>query len=256
MSSVDIHPTAIVSPHASLADGVVVKPYAIIEDNVEIGENTVIGPHAVIHQYVRMGAGNKIHAHAMIGDLPQDLSFDQSSETWVEIKDNNVIRENVTIHRATTAEVTRVGSDCYIMTNVHIGHDCQLGNGIIMASNTGLGGHTQIGDKVVFGAAVGVHQFARIGSYVMCAGMIAIRKDVMPYTMVAGEPAKHYRLNTVGLRRSGVKGQNYKTLEKAYREIRSGNKSLEGIEETEQTLHLKEWLGADSKRGLSGFLKE
>lgn len=167
-----------------------------------------------------------------------------------------MIRENATIHRSTIVEATRVGSGCYIMTNVHIGHDCQLGSGIIMASNTGLGGHTEVGDKVVFGAAVGVHQFARIGSYVMCAAMIAIRKDVMPYTMIAGEPSKHYRLNTVGLRRSGVKGARYKTVEKAYREIRSGNKALEGFEETEEVLHLREWLSADSKRGLTGFLKE
>jgi len=256
MSTADIHPTAIVSPHANLADGVIVKPYAIIEENVEIGEHSVIGPHVVIHKYVSMGSANKIHAHAVIGDLPQDLSFDESKETRVALGNNNVIREGVTIHRATVAETTRIGSDCYIMTNVHIGHDCQVGNGVIMASNTGLGGHTEVGDKVVFGAMVGVHQFARIGSFVMCAGMMTVRKDVMPYTMVAGEPAKHYRLNTVGLRRSGVKGQNYKTLEKAYREIRAGNKALEGVDETEQVLHLKQWLSADSKRGLTGFLRE
>ena len=254
MNSPDIHPTAIVSPHANLADGVIVKPYAIIEDNVEIGENCIVGHHAVVHEYVRMGSGNKIHAHAVIGDLPQDIGFDQNQETWVEINDNNVIRENVTIHRSTIEPATRIGSGCYIMTNVHIGHDCQLGDDIIMASNTGLGGHTHVGDKVVFGAAVGVHQFVRIGSYVMCAGMIAVRKDVMPYTMVAGDPAKHYRLNTIGLRRSGVKGSSYKALEKAYRDIREGNKTLENIQQTEQVLHLQKWLMEDSKRGLTGFI--
>lgn len=255
MSAPEIHPTAIVSPHANLADGVRIGPYAIIEDNVEMGEGCVVGPHVIIHAYVRMGAGNKIHGHAVIGDLPQDLGFDQASETWVEIKNNNVIREHATIHRATIAGVTRIGSDCYIMTNVHIGHDCQLGSGIIMASNTGLGGHTHVGDKVVFGAAVGVHQFTRIGCYVMCAGMMTVRKDVMPYTMVAGEPAKHYRLNTIGLRRSGVKAADYKALEKAFREVRRGNKTLEGVEQTSQVKHLGQWLAADSKRGLTGFLK-
>ena len=257
MSTSEIHPTAIVSPHANLADGVIVKPYAIIEDNVEIGENCVIGPHAVIHNYVRMGSGNKIHAHAVIGDLPHDIGFDENMETWVEIGNDNVIREGVTIHRAIKAETTtRLGSGGFLMAYAHIAHDCQVGDEVIFANNICLGGHVEVGDKVVLGGAVVIHQFSRIGSYVMCAGFMAVRKDVMPYTMVAGDPAKHYRLNTVGLRRSGVKGERYKTLEKAYREIRSGNKELQCVDETEETLHLKEWLAADSKRGLTGFLRE
>ena len=106
-----IHPTAIVSPNAKLAEGVAVGPYSIIHDHVEIGANTVIGPHVVIHDYVRMGAENRLHAHALIGDLPQDISFEASTETWVEIGDNNTIRESATIHRATDpATTTRLGT--------------------------------------------------------------------------------------------------------------------------------------------------
>ena len=256
MAESSIHPTAVVSPQAVLADGVVVEPFAVIHDHVEIGANTVIGPHVVIHDYVRMGAGNRVHAHAVIGDLPQDISFDIATETWVEIGDANSIREGVTIHRATApATATRLGSSCYVMANTHIGHDCNIGNGVILSS-VALGGHVEIGDKAVLGASTAIHQFCRIGQYAMVAGFLPVRKDVMPYTMVAGDPARHYRLNTVGLRRSGIKGDRYRTLEQAFRAVRSGDKSLPGLENTEEVVYLREWLSRDSKRGLSGFLRE
>jgi UDP-N-acetylglucosamine acyltransferase len=254
MPEASIHPTAIVSPNAKLANGVAVGPYSIIHDHVEIGANTVIGPHVVIHDYVRMGAENRLHAHAVIGDLPQDISFDISTETWVEIGDANIVREGVTIHRATAPSTsTRLGSGCYVMTNTHIGHDCNIGSGVILSS-VALGGHVEIGDKAVLGASTAIHQFCRIGHYAMVAGFMPIRKDVMPYTMVAGDPARHYRLNTVGLRRSGIKGERYKALEKAYRAVKSGDKSLQGIEDTAEVQSLREWLALDSKRGLTGFL--
>ena len=254
MPEPSIHPTSIVSPNAKLADGVAVGPYSIIHDHVEIGANTVIGPHVVIHDYVRMGAENRLHAHAVIGDLPQDISFDISTETWVELGDANIIREGVTIHRATAPSTsTRLGSGSYIMANTHIGHDCNIGNGVILSS-VALGGHVEIGDKAVLGASTAIHQFCRIGQYAMVAGFMPIRKDVMPYTMIAGDPARHYRLNTIGLRRSGIKGERYKVLEKAYRAVKSGDKSLQGIEDTAEVQSLREWLAQDSKRGLSGFL--
>lgn len=254
MPEPSIHPTAIVSPDAKLAEGVAVGPYSIIHDHVEIGANTVIGPHVVIHDYVRMGAENRLHAHAVIGDLPQDISFDLSTETWVEIGDANTLREGVTLHRATLPSTsTRLGSGCYVMTNTHIGHDCNIGDGVILSS-VALGGHVEIGDKAVLGASTAIHQFCRIGQYAMVAGFMPIRKDVMPYTMVAGDPARHYRLNTIGLRRSGIKGERYKVLEKAYRAVKSGDKSLQGIEDTVEVQSLREWLAQDSRRGLSGFL--
>jgi UDP-N-acetylglucosamine acyltransferase len=252
----NIHPTAIVSPKAILADGVVVEPFAIIHDHAEIGANSVIGPHVVIHENVRIGAENRLHAHAVIGDLPQDISFDTATETRVEIGDANTIREGVTIHRATVpSTATRLGSGCYVMTNTHIGHDCNIGDGVILSS-VAIGGHVEIGDMAVLGASSAIHQFCRIGRYAMIAGFIPLRKDVMPYTMVAGNPARHYRLNTVGLRRSGIKGDRYRTLEQAYRAVRTGDKSLQGLDNSEEVEHLREWLSQDSKRGLSGFLSE
>lgn len=255
MSKPEIHPTAIVSPDAKLANGVIVQPYAIIHGHVEIGADTVVGPHAVIHDYVRMGAGNKIHAHTVIGDLPQDISFDPVTETWVEIGDGNTLREGVTIHRATDPSVpTHLGSNGFLMTHVHIGHDCRVGDGVICTINVAIGGHVEVGNNTVLGGAVVIHQFCRIGSYAMVAGFMAVRQDVLPYTMIAGGPARHHRLNTVGLRRAGIKGDRYRILEKAFRAIRDGDRELKGFESTQEVSHLREWLAAESKRGLSGFL--
>jgi len=257
MPDMNIHPTAIVSPGARLADGVEVGPYAVISDHVDIGENTVIGPHAVIHNYVRTGKNNHIHAHAVIGDLPQDISFDPATETWVEIGDANVLREGVTIHRSTVpSRPTRLGSNNYLVAYTHMAHDCNVGDGVILTINAALGGHVEIGNKVVIGGSVAVHQFCRIGQYAMVAGFIAVRKDVLPYSMIAGDPARHYRLNTVGLRRSGVTGDRYRKLEQAFRAVRSGDKSLDKIENTEEVMYLRDWLSRPSKRGLSGFLSD
>ncbi len=253
----DIHPTAIISPQAKLGKGVVVKPYAIIEDHVEIGDNCVIGPHVVIHDYVRMGAGNKIHAHAVIGDLPNDIGFaKEPKETWVEIGNDNVMREFFTIHRSTRPEEpTRLGSGCYLMAHTQISHDCKVGDHVVMATSAIIAGHVQVGDRANLGGGLAVHQFCRIGAQAMCAGFIAIRKDVLPFSMVGGEPVRHYRLNTIGLRRSGVTGKDYKLLEQAFRAIRLGNRDLVGVEETLQVNYLKHWLSQESKRGLTGFVK-
>ena len=257
MTEPEIHPTAIVSPNAVLAEGTVIGPYAVIYDHVEIGANTRVGPHVVIHDYVRIGADNRVHAHAVIGDLPQDISFDPSTETRVEIGDGNTLREGVTIHRATApSTATRLGSNCFLMVNTHLGHDCSVGDGVIITINTALGGHVVVGDKAVIGGGVAVHQFCRIGRNAMVAGFIAVRKDVLPYTMIAGTPPRHYRLNTVGLRRAGIKGERYRLLEQAYRAVRSGDKQLLELGNTAEVEHLREWLSQGSKRGLSGFLKE
>jgi len=257
MTKPEIHPTASVSPQAVLAEGTIVAPFAVVHDHVEIGPNTRIGPHAVVHDYVRIGADNRIHAHAVIGDLPQDVSFDPATESWVEIGDANTLRESVTIHRATErSAATRVGSNCFLMVNAHIAHDCTVGNGVIITNNVSLGGHVVIDDNAIIGGSVVIHQFCRIGRNTMVAGFIAIRKDVLPYTMIAGSPPRHYRLNSIGLRRAGIKGDRYRALEQAYRTVRSGDKSLLDIEITKEVAQMREWLAQESKRGLSGFLRE
>lgn len=251
----EIHSSAIVSDKAQIGKDVIINAYAIIEDDVIIGDNCVIGPHSVIQKFTKLGSNNKLDPHVVLGGLAQDISFDILNETWVEIGDNNIFREFTNIHRSTKTDIpTRIGSNNYIMGHVHIGHDCNVGNNNTIANYVGLGGHVQIGDRVVMGAGAKVHQFSRIGSFAMIGATSTANKDILPFTMIKGDPAKHYRLNTVGLRRNGVTGENYKLLEKAFRLIRTGNKNLSDIDNTPEIEYLKSWLGAESKRGLSSFI--
>lgn len=252
--SVKVHQTAVVSSGAVLGKGVVVGPYAVIERDVVIGENTTIGPHAVLYPYVKLGTGNQVHAHAILGDLPQDISF-SGEVTWVEIGDNNVIREHVTVHRSTHQDrPTRIGSNCFLMTQSHVGHDCQVGDGVILSNLATLAGHVQIGAKAILGGLVPVHQFVRIGSFAMVGGHTGLRKDVLPFSMVSGEPARHFRLNTIGLRRAGITGERYRLLELAFRSLRRGG-SLEALGTTPEIDMLRVWLEAPSRRGLTGFIR-
>ncbi len=249
-----VHETAIVSKQAHLASGVKVGPYAIVEDNVYLGKDTSIGPHVVIHSYVKLGAANQVHAHAIIGDLPQDVSF-KGEETWVEIGHRNVIREQVTIHRSTHQEhPTSIGSDCFLMASVHIGHDCRVGDEAILTNCATLAGHVEVGHKAILGGYVPVHQFVRIGPYAMVGGNTGLRKDVLPFSMVSGEPARHFRLNLVGLRRAGVTGRRYRELEGAFRVLKLGG-TLEGLPDTPEIVLLRNWLRTPSRRGLTGFAR-
>jgi UDP-N-acetylglucosamine acyltransferase len=254
MAEPQIHPSAIVSPLAKLADDVVIDAYAIVHDHVEIGVGTTIGAHTIIHDYVRIGAGNLIHSSLVIGGLPQVIGFDATLETWLEIGDNNTLREGVTIHRASKPEtVTRIGSNCFLMAFVHIGHDCQLGDHVTMANNVLLGGHVEVGSRVVIGGGTPVHQFVRIGDYAMVGGFTPVRKDVMPFTMFTSVHGLHFRLNSVGLRRNGIKGERFRVVEQAFRQVRAGNKDLGNLEQTEEIVMLQQWLAVKSKRGLSAF---
>ncbi len=252
MSEPEIHPTAIVADGAKLAPGVVVEPYAIIEDEVHIGTGTVVGAHAVIRNWVRIGERNRISPQTVIGEAGQDVSY-EGDETWVHIGDDNVLREGVTVHRSTAQDrPTRVGSHCFLMAYSHVAHDCQVGDHVILTNQVCLGGHTQLGDYAILGGGTMVHQFVRIGAYAMVAGYLAVRKDVLPYSLVAGNPIKHYRLNTIGLRRRGIKGERYRALENVFRAVRAGSEVPEEPS-TPEADHLREWLAMPSKRGRYGF---
>jgi UDP-N-acetylglucosamine acyltransferase len=254
VAATSIHPTAIVAAGAKLGEGVVVGPYVVIEASVEIGDGCDLGPHVVIHGRTRVGARNRIHAHAVLGGPPQDLSF-RDSDTWLVIGDDNVLREGVTAHRATRTEApTRIGSGCFLMAYAHVAHDCRIGDRVILTNNVNLAGHVEIGDGVTIGGAAGVHQYARIGTQSMIAAHTIVRKDVLPYTLVGGEPVRHYRLNTVGLRRRGVTGERYRALESAFRMLREGG-DLSAAAATPEVEHLREWLARPSKRGLHGFVQ-
>lgn len=249
-----IHPTAYIAPDAELGDNVSIGPFAVVESRVTIGSNCQLGAHAVVQPYVKMGDGNILHPHAVIGGLPQDVGFKAETETWLIIGDNNVFREGFTAHRATKENgETRIGSDCYFMNNSHVAHDCRIGNKTIFANNVAIGGHVEVGNNVFMGGAVVAHQFCRIGSYAIVQGTTGLNMDVIPFMLIGGRPARHYKLNSVGLRRAGITGERYNVLSAAFRLLRN-KKSLDSLEETEDLKHLKDWLAVKSKRGVHGFI--
>ena len=251
----NIHPTAYIAPSAKIGENAMIGPFAVIGDNVEMGDNCQLGAHAVIQPYVKMGEGNILHPHAVLGDLPQDISFKAETISWLKIGDNNVFREGFTAHRSSIEQGdTTIGSDCFFMNNSHVAHDCVIGDKTIFANNVAIGGFVEIGDSVFMGGAVVVHQFCRIGSYAIVQGTTGLNKDVIPFMLIGGRPAKHYRLNTVGLRRAGIKGERYKVLSSAFRLLKNKD-DLDGLEQTEELVYLQQWLDAESKRGLHGFVE-
>ena len=250
----NIHPTACIAPDVALGDNVTVGPFAVIESGAEIGANCQVGAHGVVHGHVKMGAGNILHPHAVLGGLPQDTSFKAETVSWLIIGNNNVFREGFTAHRASRENAeTRIGSGCFFMNNSHVAHDCTIGNNTIFANNVAIGGHVEVGNNVFMGGAVVVHQFCRIGSYAIVQGTTGLNMDVIPFMLIGGRPARHYKLNTVGLRRAGITGDRYKVLSTAFRLLKS-KQSLDGLEETEELRQLKDWLAVKSKRGLHGFI--
>ncbi len=249
-----IHPTAYVAPTAILGENVTLGPFAVIEDNVELGAGCQVGAHAVVQPYVKMGEGNVLHPHAVLGDLPQDVSFKAETISLLEIGDNNVFREGFTAHRSSVENaVTSIGSDCYFMNNSHVAHDCIVGDKTIFANNVAIGGFVEVGNSVFMGGAVVVHRFCRVGSYAIVQGTTALNKDVIPYMLIAGKPPKHYRLNSVGLRRAGIKGDRYKVLSSAFRLLKN-RQSLDDLQQTEELVYLQNWLSVESKRGSHGFI--
>lgn len=196
-----VHPTAIVDPQASLAEGVAVGPYAIVEAGASIARGCRIAAHAIIRSGSILDEGVVVDSFAVVGGLPQDLSFSSSVQSRVHLGKGSVLREGVTVHRSTQADgVTGIADNCLLMGNAHVAHDCQLGEGVILANNVMLGGHVHIGDGSFLGGGCGVHQFVDIGRLVMVAGNASITCDVPSYLMVA-ERSLVTGLNLVGLKR-------------------------------------------------------
>jgi UDP-N-acetylglucosamine acyltransferase len=207
---------AIVSPKAQIGDGVCVGPFTIIEDDVVIGDGCRIGANALIASGARIGRNCVIHHAAVVSNAPQDLKY-AGEETLSEIGDNTVIREFVTIHRG-TAETGRtvIGSDCLLMANVHIAHDCTVGRKCILANVVALGGHVTLGDWVIIGGLTPVHQFVKIGPHAMIGGGLRVVQDVPPYVLAGREPLRYEGVNIVGLRRRGFTREQIETIEKTY----------------------------------------
>ncbi|MFC1587345.1 acyl-ACP--UDP-N-acetylglucosamine O-acyltransferase [Planctomycetota bacterium] len=215
-----IHPTTHIEKGAVVGENVAIGPYAFIGANVVIGDGCRIEHHATIDGYTTLGKNNHIFPYASIGTPPQDLSFEESQVTKLVLGDANVVREFVTINRGTMKEpeqMTAVGSNCLLMTNVHIAHDCVVGDNVIMANNCMLGGHVRIGDNVVFGGFVGIHHFTSIGDHAFVGGWSRVRQDVPPFLISEGVPMEVRNLNYVGLRRAEISEDTITELRDAYK---------------------------------------
>jgi len=244
-----IHPTAIVDPGAKLARGVSVGPYSVIGARVEIGEETWLGSHVVLDGQMRIGKRNKIFHFASLGAPPQDKKY-AGEPTSVEIGDDNVIREYVTISRGTKQDVgvTRLGSENWIMAYSHIAHDCQVGSKTIFANGVQLAGHVHVGDWVIFGGMTLVHQFVHVGAHAFTGMGSSLSQDVPPFIMAAGPMARPIGINAEGLKRRGFTPEAIAGLKKAYRTLyRNGL----GLEEAKKELGLQ----ATSCREVGEFLE-
>ena len=229
----EIHPSAVVSPHAQLDDGVRVGPYSVVGDHVTIGRDTYIGPHVAVEGHTTLGERNKIYPFVSIGSPPQDIGY-KGEDTRLIIGNDNVIREYATVNRATTKQnwETVIGNHNYIMAYAHIAHDCVLGNHVIMSNVATLGGHISIGDHAILGGLVAIHQFVRIGAYAFLGGKCGVDRDVPPFMIAAGPRAKLYGINRRGLARQGFSDEAINGLKKAYRIIwRDHRRFSEGLEQ-------------------------
>ena len=219
-----IHRTAVVDRGAEIAAGVTIGPYAVIGRGVRLGEGAEVGPHAVLEGRVEIGARCQIFAGATIGLCPQDIKFDPGTPSGVRIGADTVVREYVTIHRATSPDGwTTIGRGAYLMGQAHVGHDCQVGDHVILTSYTGLTGFVEVGDRAVLSGLVGIHQFVRIGTLAIVSALSRVPQDVPPYFLVEGNPAIVRGVNIVGLRRAGVAAADRLELQRAYKILyRSG----------------------------------
>lgn len=253
-----IHPTAIVSPQAALADDVEVGPYAIIGDQVALGAGCVVQAHAVLEGRTTLGERNLVGYGAVLGTPPQDFAFQDSVCSEVRIGNDNTFREYVTIHRGTKeGSATVVGDGCFLMVGSHLGHNVRLGNKVIIANNCLLAGYVEIGDGAVLGGGTVFHQFIRIGALAMVRGGTRFGKDIPPYTSADGENLLS-GINAIGLRRAGLSTETRQEIRRAFKLIyRSGWNVAQALEEAKKTSWSPEAqvffdFIAASKRGVCG----
>ncbi len=222
---------ASVSSKAQLGENVTIDSFSTVFDDVIIGDGTHIHPNVTLYPGTRIGQNCEVFPGAVIGVIPQDLKFD-GEYTTVEIGDNTKIRECVTIHRGTKDKMcTRIGSNCLLMTYVHVAHDCQIGNNVILASYTGVSGHVVIDDYAILEGKVAVQQFVHIGAHTFIGGASLVRKNVPPFIKAAREPLTYAGVNSVGLRRRGMSDEDVREVEDIYRVIYVQNNNVtKGIE--------------------------
>ena len=253
-----IHPSAVIAPGAELDHGVHVGPYAVIGPQVRIGRDSSIGPHSVIEGCTTIGCENTIFQFASVGAIPQDKKY-QGEDSSLTIGDRNTIREFATLNIGTAGGgmVTRIGNDNLFMVYSHVGHDCQIGNNVILANCATLAGHVILEDYVGVGGLAAIHQFTRIGESAYLGGGAMVSLDVPPYCMAQGDRARLFGLNLIGLKRRGFSEAQLSALKKAYRTFFAEGLTLkEATDRTRQeqaaspeAVHLAEFI-ASSQRGI------
>jgi UDP-N-acetylglucosamine acyltransferase len=236
-----IHPQAIVDPAAKIGDDVSIGPFCVIGADVEIGAGTRVASHVVISGPTKIGKENEIFQFASIGEKPQDLKFDDEP-TELIVGDRNRIREYVTLHRGTPGggNVTKIGNDNLLMANVHVAHDCIVGNHVILANATALAGHVVVDDHVILGGYTTVHQFTRIGMHACTGFSTAIDRDVLPFFTVAGNRARAIGINKEGLKRRGFTPESIRALQETFKLLIKSTCSLKVALEKVETIAQKD----------------
>jgi len=255
-SGPNIAATAIIHRGARIHPTTVIGAHCIVEDEVEIGAHNRLDPFAIVKRYTTLGEGNHLYSGAQLGTDPMDKKFREENTSYLRVGNGNTLREYVNISRGTKpGAVTVLGDDNYVMSCVHIAHDCQLGSHITIGPSTSLGGYAEIEDNAFLSAGVGVHQFSKVGKLCMVAANTRVAQDVPPYFLVSEFDCAAHGLNLVGLRRSGASRGAVSALKQAYRLLyRSALQRKEALERIEalgtpETQHLVEFIRA-SKRGI------
>ena len=222
-----IHPTAVVEPGAEIDPSCEIGPYAVIGPQVRMGAGNVVQAHAVVSGRTTLGQGNRIFPHAALGGIPQDLKY-RGESTELVVGDRNTFREFTTINLGTAGGggVTRIGSGCLFMANSHVGHDCQVGDGAIVANSVALAGHVVLEDHVHFGGLSAAHQFTRVGRLAFVSGMTGVAMDVAPYCMASGSRAELAGLNSIGMQRAGMSEEQIGRVKQAYKIVFRSNLQL------------------------------
>lgn len=236
-----IHPTAVVDSSAEIGNDVEIGPFALVGPGCQLGDGCVIAPRATLERDVILAPRVRVGSGSILGGEPQDLKF-RGERTTVEIGEGTVIREYSTINRGTAHSLkTVVGRDAFIMTYVHLAHDCRIGDGVILANGVQLAGHVEIEDKAILSGLTAVHQFVRVGRHAFIGGCSRVSKDIPPFIKAVGNPVQLYGLNTVGLQRSGFPEETIRELKRVYRLFfRSELNITQALERVQQELNSSE----------------
>lgn len=226
-----VHPTAVVGPVVTLADGCTVGPFAVLDGKVTLGPGVAVGPHCHLVGELTVGAGCRFHAGCVVGDAPQYQGY-AGEPTRTVIGQRSVFREHVTVHRGLPAGAgpgtgeTRVGDDCYLMAGSHVAHDCVLGDGVTLANGALLAGHVTVGDRAFLSGNTAVHQFCRVGRLAMLGGTSCVTQDLPPFWVAQGGINRARGVNTVGMRRAGVPQEEIAAVRRAFRLLNLSGRTI------------------------------